>query len=41
MSISNTNPTLLIDVSGRADSCIIVIQGGRIILEQHERTLSA
>lgn len=28
--------TLLIDVSDRADSCIIVI-GGRTIIEQHER----
>jgi len=32
------NPTtLLIDVSDRADACLIVIDGGRIILEQKAR----
>ncbi|TFD04119.1 hypothetical protein [Cryobacterium sp. TMT1-66-1] len=32
------NPTtLLIDVSGRADACLIVIDGGHIILEQMAR----
>lgn len=35
MKISNR--TILLDVSGRADSCIIVVEGGRIILEQLER----
>ncbi|SDO07861.1 hypothetical protein SAMN05216368_1101 [Cryobacterium flavum] len=37
MTVSKTNPTLLIDVSDRYDACIIVVEGGRIVLEQLER----